>query len=166
MDKELPPPRLKRGLSSLSRLASPPVSPHNNLPGDTAESDDPTALASDGEEETTIRANNAYTGATNDIGSIHQRRWFLSLDRTGSGFVKKTTTSKSGFVETRWLAKDEKLVRSDGHHHEWTTGFEKFIVGGRETERSVLTGRLACDVLVDEGVAGFVPRGSWRPVTE
>ncbi|KAA8614496.1 LigD-N domain-containing protein [Pyrenophora tritici-repentis] len=35
----------------------------------------------DTEEDTQTRANNAYPGSTNDIGSIHQRHWFLQLDR-------------------------------------------------------------------------------------
>lgn len=155
------PPPLKRGLSSLSRLASPPQALCENNLDANSQTEDLAAVASDTEEET-IRANNAYTGATNDIGSIHQRKWFLSLDRTASGFVKKTTTSKSGFVETSWLQKDDNLLAHE--NTDWPRGFDKFIVGGRETERSVLTGRLACDILADEGVVGYVPRGLWRAV--
>ena len=37
---------------------------------------------------------------------------------------------------------------------------------GREVERSVVTGRLASEILEDEGVEGYVPRGLWRPVVE
>jgi uncharacterized membrane protein len=37
---------------------------------------------------------------------------------------------------------------------------------GREVERSVVTGRLAGEILADEGVDGFVPRRGWRGVVE
>lgn len=42
------------------------------------------ANASDSDEDASIRMNNAYTGATNTIGSVHQRHWFLSLDKKNS----------------------------------------------------------------------------------
>lgn len=45
-------------------------------------------------------------------------------------------------------------------------GFEPFYVRGPEVERSVVTGRLAREVLEDEGVEGFVRRRGWRPVLE
>jgi hypothetical protein len=45
-------------------------------------------------------------------------------------------------------------------------GFEPFFVRGREVERSVVTGRLAGEVLRDEGVEGFVGRRGWRAVLE
>ena len=45
-----------------------------------------TTKAAAEEEEEAIRLSNAYTGATNSIHSIYQRRWYLSLDRAGSGF--------------------------------------------------------------------------------
>ncbi|KAK5448152.1 hypothetical protein LTS15_009176 [Exophiala xenobiotica] len=38
------------------------------------------------DEEVQIRLNNAYPGATNSINSIHQRKWFLSLEREACGF--------------------------------------------------------------------------------
>ena len=45
-------------------------------------------------------------------------------------------------------------------------GFEPFFVSGREVERSVVTGRLADEVLRDGGVEGYVARKGWRPVLE
>jgi len=108
------------------------------------DADNDAALASEGEnegEDATIRANNAYPGATNTIRSIHQRHWFLSLDRKNSGFRK----------------------RRNGR---WEGGWESFFVKGRDEERSVVTGRLADDVMSDEGVERFVGRKMWRPILE
>ena len=45
-------------------------------------------------------------------------------------------------------------------------GFDPFIVEGREVERSVVTGRLAANVLRNEGVEGFVERKGWKGVVE
>ena len=45
-------------------------------------------------------------------------------------------------------------------------GFEAFFVRGRDVERSVVTGRTADEVMVDEGVEGFVGRKGWRAVLE
>lgn len=144
------PPPLKRGLSSLSRMASPPPSPRRKK----VEIDDAAdvaaavaaAHASDDEDEH-IRANNAYSGATNDIGSIHQRKWFLSIDRVACGFQKQTERLGTGSMKTTWIG-----------------GFDKFVVGGRETERSIVTGRVASQILHDEGVVNYVPRGLWRSI--
>ncbi|CAO2657537.1 Nn.00g036630.m01.CDS01 [Neocucurbitaria sp. VM-36] len=103
-------------------------------------------LNTDSEEDAQTRATNAYPGSTNDIGSIHQRHWFLQLDRQNSGFVlEKEGDSSKG----RWVR------GPDGG------GFEAFLVRGRDFERSVVTGRLARDVESDEGVEGFVGRGGW-----
>lgn len=125
--------------------------------------EDAAAVASDGEDET-IRVNNAYTGATNDIGSIHQRRWFLSVDRKASGFTKISRKPSSSFVQTRWVRTiEDRLI--DGVLG-GPSGFDRFVVGGRDTERSIVTGRLAGEILADEGVVGYTPRGLWRPVTE
>lgn len=162
-DNRRPP---KRGLSSLSRLSSPPASPRARsdvTDGDTR-GDAAATVASDGEDEA-IRANNAYTGATNDIGSVHQRKWFLSIDRAKSGFIKRVTQSASGFVETTWTRRRAEEDLANGVVGP-AKGFDRFVVGGREIERSVVTGRLAGEILADEGVAGFVPRGHWRAITE
>jgi len=97
-------------------------------------------IASEGEDDdATIRANNAYPGASNTIGSVHQRNWFLTLDRKNSGFHK-------------------------GHHGRWVGEWEPFFVRGRDVESSVVTGRLADDVMRDEGVEKFVGRKMWRPI--
>lgn len=105
------------------------------------------------QEDEEVRLTNAYPGATNTIGSIHQRRWYLSMDRYASGFGP--CYSKGGTkVWTR---------RSEGQRLQ---GFEPFFVMGRELERSVVTGRTADELMGDEEVQDFVGRKGWRPVTE
>lgn len=106
----------------------------------TRQDGDAAALASEDEEDATIRTNNAYTGATNSIGSVHQRHWFLTLDRRNSGFRK----TPSG----------------------WEGPWEPFYVRGRDVERSIITGRGADEVMADEGVSKFVGRKMWRPILE
>ena len=138
----------KGHLASLARTESPPKKIESKDDGNAI------AVASDDESET-IRVNNAYMGATNDVGSIHQRRWYLSLDRENSGFVLQSATKHS----RRWW-----IRRRDDNGG--LQGFERFVVTGRDGERSVVTGRLASDILRDEGVEGYTPRGLWRPVTE
>ena len=103
------------------------------------------ANASEDDGDSAIRANNAYAGATNTIGSVHQRHWFLTLDRPNSGFSKAKTGPDAG----RWVGP-------------WKT----FYVLGREHERSIVTGRLADEVMADEGVKKFIGRKMWRPITE
>ncbi|KAF2031268.1 hypothetical protein EK21DRAFT_63664 [Setomelanomma holmii] len=97
------------------------------------------------DEDAQTRVSNAYPGSTNDVGLVHQRHWFLQLDRHNSGFVLDRTDGGKGM----W-------VRDEGER-----GFEPFFVRGRDFERSVVTGRLARDVESDEGVEGFVGRGGW-----
>jgi len=94
----------------------------------------------DTEEDAQIRTTNAYPGSTNDIGSIHQRHWFLQLDPQSSSFVLKN--------------------RGDGRG-DWITGSEPFIVCDRDHERSVVTGRLAREVESDEGFGG---RRGWTSI--
>ncbi|KAF2766182.1 hypothetical protein EJ03DRAFT_298928 [Teratosphaeria nubilosa] len=104
------------------------------------------AVASEGEDEdAAIRSNNAYTGAHNTIGSVHQRHWFLTLDRKHSGFRK---------------------LRSGSDEGRWSGPWEAFFVRGRDFERSVVTGRSADQVMEDEGVEKFVGRKMWRPILE
>ena len=103
------------------------------------------AAASDDEQDASIRANNAYTGSLNTIGSVHQRNWFLTLDRTRSGF-RKTRTSL-------------------GRSH-WVGPWEPFFVRGRDHERSIITGRLSDDVMMDAAVESFVGRKMWIPIME
>ncbi|OAL56945.1 hypothetical protein IQ07DRAFT_607202 [Pyrenochaeta sp. DS3sAY3a] len=118
-----------------------PTAPNNTQETHQQEEED---LNTDSEEDTQTRANNAYPGSTNSVGSIHQRHWFLQLDRQNSGFV---LTPQSG--KRKWVRGP-----SDG-------GFESFLVRGRDFERSVVTGRLAAEVESDEGVEGYVGRGGW-----
>ena len=105
------------------------------------------------QEDEKIRLTNAYPGATNSINSIHQRTWYLSMDRQASGFVPHK--HRDGTRE--WVQKQ------DGKS---SLGFEPFFVRGREIERSVVTGRLAEEVMSDEGVKGYVGRKGWRPILE
>lgn len=117
------------------------------------------ATHSDDEDEV-VRKTNAYPGATNSISSIHQRRWYLSLDRTNSGFERYIVPSTK---QRHW--KRRKLTnQTDGT--EKLLGFEPFYVRGPDVERSVVTGRCGGDVLEDEGVKGFKNRKGWRPVFE
>lgn len=108
-------------------------------------------------EDANVRATNAYTGAENTIGSVHQRKWYLSLDREACGFAKqarkgqKTAWVRNSSGDTGW--------RNESQRHDYP-----FYVRGPEAERSVVTGRLAADVLHDEGVEGFVKRKGWHPV--
>ena len=107
--------------------------------------DEEAANASDADEDESIRANNAYPGATNSIGSVHQRHWFLTLDRRRSGFHKAHKGPESG---------------------SWIGSWQSFVVRGRDVERSILTGRSADEVMEDEGVERFIGRKMWRPITE
>lgn len=120
------------------------------------EQEEQAANASEGEDEDeTIRLNNAYPGATNTIGSIHQRHWFLTLDRVSSGFVKVGSGPDKG----RWVPNTDARKGA-------AAGFETFFVQGREYERSIVTGRLAQDVMDDEGITMYMGRKMWRPITE
>ncbi|EME46104.1 hypothetical protein DOTSEDRAFT_125196 [Dothistroma septosporum NZE10] len=127
--------------SDSGTVAFPPAA----IDPDAEEDDLAAAIASGDDEDATIRANNAYTGATNSIGSVHQRHWFLSLDRTYSGFHKVRGGSEAG----RWIG-----------------AWEAFYVRGRDVERSVITGRNADEVMADENVEKYVGRKMWRPITE
>ena len=109
------------------------------------------------QEDEQVRLSNAYPGATNSIGSIHQRRWYLSMDRYASGFCPLRTENRSKGGRRMWTRRRE---------FERLLGFEPFFVMGRESERSVVTGRTADEVMADEGIEGFVGRKGWRPVTE
>lgn len=105
-------------------------------------------IDTDIEEYIQTRLANAYPGSTNTTGSVHQRRWFMLLDRTSSGFFKQEGTG----LWTR---------RGDGD----AEGFDTFLVRGREFERSVVTGRLAKEIESDENVHGFVGRAGWVGIT-
>jgi len=130
------------------------------------------ASASDEEDlDEMVRNTNAYPGATNSVGSIHQRRWFLSLDRVNSGFGC-ATDPKGG--SRKWVRRKRKeteytssdLGSPDGDGDRSFLGFEPFYVRGPAVERSVVTGRTGGEVLAHEDVEGFVPRKGWRAVLE
>lgn len=108
-------------------------------------------------EDEEVRRTNAYVGAVNTIGSVHQRTWFLSLEREACGFVRGR---REGSVW--WERKDEgeeTAAEGDENRLRWP-----FYVRGPEHERSVVTGRLGREVLRDEGVVGYVGRKGWRPI--
>ncbi|KAJ5128772.1 hypothetical protein N7476_007389 [Penicillium atrosanguineum] len=125
-------------------------------PGQTAPRGSPTphdTTHSDNDVDTTIQKNNAYPGSHNTIGSIHQRRWYLSMDREASGFNSIGRHENRG--KMKWARRQDNRGLS---------GFEPFYVRGPDIERSVVTGRLGSDVLSDEKVQGFQRRNLWRPV--
>ncbi|KAL8799088.1 MAG: hypothetical protein Q9182_006151 [Xanthomendoza sp. 2 TL-2023] len=105
----------------------------------------------DKQEDEEVRRTNAYPGATNSINSIHQRRWYLSMDRHASGF----TTEIDDDGNRRWVRRREGSS---------VLGFESFVVRGRDYERSVVTGRTADAVMRDERVGYFQGRKGWRAV--
>ncbi|KAF7715754.1 DNA polymerase ligase domain-containing protein [Penicillium ucsense] len=127
-------------------------------PGSKKRTDDPSHFPQD-EIDYQIRKNNAYPGSFNTIGSIHQRTWYLSMDRAGSGFEPQKIDLGDGRSKRLW-------VRSQYGRDSSTKkrGFEPFRVHGPQVESSVVTGRLGQDVLEDEGVQGFIARKGWRPV--
>lgn len=106
-------------------------------------------LDTDSEEDALTRAQNAYTGSTNSIGSVHQRRWFVLLDRSSSGF------EQNGDKWVRRLSPDGELG-----------GFDPFVVRGRDHERSIVTGRLARELESDEGCVGYIGRGGWKSIED
>lgn len=106
-------------------------------------------LDTDSEEDNQTRTHNAYPGSHNSIGSIHQRRWFVLLDRQSSGFEP---------TRGRWT----RRLLPNGE----LGGFEAFAVRGRDVERSVVTGRLARDVESDEGCEAYVGRGGWKGIED
>jgi hypothetical protein len=110
-------------------------------------------------EDEQVRRTNAYPGAENTIGSVHQRRWFLTLDRPGSGFVKRKVNGKNTWVM------DETTRTPKEAGEENRLGWP-FVIRGSEFERSVVTGRLGNDVLRDEGVADFKGRKGWKAITD
>lgn len=110
-------------------------------------------------EDAEVRRTNAYPGAVNSIGSVHQRKWFLSLDREECGFFR---TKKDGRV---WWERQEVAVGDgqDSDHGQSRLQWP-FYVRGPDHERSIVTGRLGSEVLKDEGVVGYVGRKGWRPI--
>ncbi|KAI0137562.1 DNA polymerase ligase-domain-containing protein [Hypoxylon sp. NC0597] len=113
-------------------------------------------------EDEQVRRANAYVGATNSIGSVHQRRWYLSLDREACGFVRRRRAGRVVWErESEARSSETEEGNGDAGDHRLTF---PFYVRGAEVERSVVTGRTGAEVLRDEGVEGFVRRKGWRPV--
>ncbi|KAI0391475.1 DNA polymerase ligase-domain-containing protein [Xylariaceae sp. FL0594] len=143
-------------------------------------------------EDELVRATNAYPGASNTIGSVHQRRWYLSLDRERCGFVRRrregrvsweaeTTGNLSGEARAQEEEGEVALAgnsssgisrssSSTGGDDDGEIVFPRlrypFYVRGVEHERSVVTGRLGADVLRDEGVVGYIGRKGWQAITK
>ncbi|KAI0908477.1 DNA polymerase ligase-domain-containing protein, partial [Ustulina deusta] len=128
-------------------------------------------------EDEEVRRTNAYPGATNSIGSVHQRRWYLSLDREASGFAKRRREGRPVWEDTgtRSAASAERLRKAeDGREEEEKKTDEDetamlrlaypFYVRSVDYERSVVTGRLGGEVLRDEGVTGYVGRKGWQAI--
>ena len=121
-------------------------------------------------EDANVRATNAYPGAHNSIGSVHQRRWYLSLDRAASGFVRPKGGSRWALASNGQRAGGEVSERESAERKDEESGQKSnrldwpFYVRGSVWERSVVTGRTGADVLRDESVTGFIPRKGWTPV--
>ncbi|KAH7078203.1 DNA polymerase ligase-domain-containing protein [Paraphoma chrysanthemicola] len=137
--------RKRRQKPSVTRQRSPADSDNDSNDEVIQEEEVDDDLDTDTDEDTQTRATNAYPGSMNDIGSVHQRHWFMQLDRHNSGFLLDRADGGKG----RWIQ------GKDGN------GCAAFLVRGRDHERSVVTGRLAREVESDEGVEGFVGRGGW-----
>ncbi|RGP64083.1 ABC1 containing [Fusarium sporotrichioides] len=108
-------------------------------------------------EDEGVRKTNTYPGASNTIGSVHQRRWYLSLDRRACGFVEKRTKGRS-------VCEPEKPIRPKNEETENGRLSYPFYVHGSNHERSAVTGRRGAEILQDEGVEQFVQRKGWKPV--
>ncbi|ROW07721.1 hypothetical protein VMCG_03547 [Cytospora schulzeri] len=110
-------------------------------------------------EDEQVRRTNAYTGAVNTIGSVHQRKWFLSLDREACGFERSRKEGKVWWERVKGGrgCDDDGNDEDDGNHrYKWP-----FYVRGPDYERSVVTGRLGADILKDEGVVGYYSAAGW-----
>ncbi|KAK1529162.1 uncharacterized protein CCOS01_06996 [Colletotrichum costaricense] len=123
-------------------------------------------------EDEFVRRTNAYRGAENSVGSVYQRRWYLSLDREACGFERRSVGGKRV-----WVLRDRDGGGDVNGQENEQGGSRKrdevdesgrlrfpFYVRGPDVERSVVTGRRGDEVLSDEGVEGFVRRKGWRPV--
>lgn len=82
------------GVSKSMRRASRSSDSGDQLPRVQEHHDE--NLDTESEEDAQTHATNAYPGSMNNIGSIHQRHWFLQLDRQNSGFVLDKIGSSKG----------------------------------------------------------------------
>jgi len=114
------------------------------------------------EEEEEVRRTNAYRGATNSIGSVYQRRWYLSLDASGSGFVRRGAGTRATWERRAGAEVGTSSKDGDGAAPP-RLGYP-FYVRGPQLERSVVTGRLASDLFRDEGLEPQASRRGWRAV--
>ncbi|KAI1375386.1 DNA polymerase ligase-domain-containing protein [Hypoxylon crocopeplum] len=110
-------------------------------------------------EDEQVRRTNAYSGAANSVGSVHQRRWYLSLDRAACGFAKRRRAGRMVWEPEDTAQTGDGVNGGDGGRLTFP-----FYVRGVEAERSVVTARTGADVLKDAGVEGYVGRKGWRPV--
>ncbi|GKU05202.1 abc1 containing protein [Fusarium langsethiae] len=108
-------------------------------------------------EDEGVRKTNTYPGASNTIGSVHQRRWYLSLDRRACGFVEKRTKGRS-------VWEPEEPISPKNEETENGRLSYPFYVRGSNHERSVVTGRRGAEILQDEGVEQLVQRKGWKPL--
>lgn len=74
------------------------LAPAEQIPKDEKDTISPTERELRELEDDEVRRTNAYPGATNSIGSMYQRRWYLSLDREASGFMKRRKGRGGRFV--------------------------------------------------------------------
>ncbi|KAI1209668.1 DNA polymerase ligase-domain-containing protein [Annulohypoxylon truncatum] len=120
-------------------------------------------------EDEEVRRTNAYPGATNSIGSVHQRHWYLSLDREACGFVSRRIYGRmvweleGGGNATKGEENKSGDEDGEGKGDSGRLAFP-FYVRGVDVERSVITRRTGAAVLRHEGVEGYVGRKGWRPV--
>lgn len=143
--------------TSNSRVSEPLKNIDQKAPSRQPGQDTPSNFHSNDGGDLEIRKNNAYRGSFNTIGSIHQRRWFLSLDRVNSGFERTRYGDEDKISDRkRWIRK--------ANGKKGLGGFEPFYVRGPDVERSVVTGRLGQDVLDDHAVQNFQHRKGWMPV--
>ncbi|QYS97214.1 LigD_N domain-containing protein [Trichoderma simmonsii] len=122
----------------------------------TETTDDPSLKE---QQDAQVRLTNAYHGASNTIGSIHQRRWYLSLDRRACGFTEKRRRGRSSIWEPPSTEESPSTSEPGTSRLSYP-----FYVRGPQFEQSVVTGRRGEDVLRDEGVTTFIPRKGWMPV--
>jgi hypothetical protein len=165
------PKRRRKPVNSIRKASRAPSTSDSDIEPSSAsaqesaaeppEAENAEATHSDNDIDFQIQLNNAYPGSTNTIGSIHQRRWYLSLDRASSGFEP---SNQSNAIGTPLSASKKRLWIRSLDNVNTMRGFDSFYVRGPEVERSIVTGRLGKDVLDDEKVEGFVPRRGWRPV--
>lgn len=114
-------------------------------------------------EDEQVRQTNAYPGASNTIGSVHQRRWYLSLDRSACGFTRTKNRWALPLGESDRPNDGPNDAQSQSETHQQRLRWP-FYVSDATHERSVVTARRGQDVLDDEGVAGFMSRKGWNAI--